>query len=183
MNKNWLILGGIICLVFVIQHTSYAQKKKVRYVQDLYFYVKNKIAKEQYYINEYELNSTGKKLPQKGEYKRLERYFYSFSGKSQPKIRMITIRSQKGETLDYEEFLYDLDGQLIFYYEKRNDKKNIYQDISIYFNKGIAVHIIKDKKVLKAEVIDQHEAYLKTAWERGESFHKKFDIQVKRFDR
>lgn len=183
MKKKWLLFGFVFYLLLVNQEIGYAQNKKVRYIQDFYYYVKDKISKEHYYINEYQFNSTGKKLPKKGEHKRMERYFYSFSGKSQPKIRTITIKTTVGRAIDYEEFLYDLDGQLILYYEKRNDKAKLYGEISIYFNKGVAIHIIKDRKVFEEASIDQSENFVKNAWTKGTGYHKRFDAQVKLFNR
>ncbi len=145
MKKQWWILGLVLGLGLCHITPGMAQNKRVRYIQDLYYYVQNKISKEQYYLNEYRLNSTGKKLPQKGEYKKLERYFYSFSGKSQPTIRTINIKSEDGTQTQYQEFLYDLDGQLIFYYENQNDPQKKYRDLSVYFHKGEVIHIIQDK--------------------------------------
>ena len=183
MKKKWLLFGLVFSLLLVNQGIGYAQNKKVRYIQDFYYYVKDKISKEHYYINEYQFNSTGKKLPKKGEHKRMERYFYSFSGKSEPTIRTITTKTTVGNTLGYEEFLYDLDGKLILYYEKRNDKAKLYGEISIYFNKGVAIHIIKDRKVFEEEAIDQGEDFLKVAWKKGVNYHKRFNTQVKLFNR
>ncbi|EAY24318.1 hypothetical protein [Microscilla marina] len=181
MRKMRLLLGLVAGLFLGTQSMGQAQNKKVRYIQDLYYYIKDKITQEKYYINEYNFNSTGKGLPKQGDYKRFERYFYSFSGKAAPTIRTITIKTVVKKTLDYEEFLYDLDGQLIFYYEKRNDKKKLYGEISIYFNKGKAIHIVKDRQVFDKTTIDQNENFLKLAWNKGNTYHKKFDTQMARY--
>ncbi|OJJ23681.1 hypothetical protein BKI52_04830 [marine bacterium AO1-C] len=183
MKKQWLMLGLVLGLGLFNLTPGLAQNKRVRYIQDLYFYVKNKIAKEQYYLNEYQLNSTGKKLPQKGEYKRLERFFYSFSGKSQPTIRTITIKTEEGSKKQYEEFLYDLDGQLIFYYESQNNPEKKYRELSIYFHKGEVIHIIQNKTPVKPEEASVSETVLKAAWKKGERYHKKFDEQIKAYTR
>ena len=181
MKKLCLISG--ICLGFMLANSrsGIAQNKRVRYIQDLYYYIQNKISKEEYYLNEYQLNSTGKTLPQKGNYKRLERYFYSFSGKSQPTIRTITIKTEEKGRTRYEEFLYDLDGQLIFYYENQNNPKKKYRDLSIYYQKGQVIHLIKDKKPVAGEEIVQSEPMLKNPWKKGENYHKKFDKQIKAY--
>lgn len=181
MKKTCLLLGLIAGLLLGSWNIGQAQNKKVRYIQDLYYYIKDKITQEKYYINEYNFNSAGKALPKRGDYKRFERYFYSFSGKSEPTIRTITVKTMIKETLDYEEFLYDLDGQLIFYYEKRNDKTKLYGEISIYFNKGKAIQIIKDRKVFSENDIDQSENFLKIAWDKGNKYHKKFDTQMAKY--
>jgi len=183
MKKQWLILGLIVGLNLCNLTSVLAQNKRVRYIQDLYYYVQNKISKEQYYLNEYQLNSTGKKLPTKGDYKRLERYFYSFSGKSQPTIRTITIKTEDGTQTQYEEFLYDLDGQLIFYYENQNDPKKKYRKLSVYFQKGEVIHIIQNKTPVKLSEASVSEVLLKDAWKKGERYHKKFDEQIKAYTR
>ncbi len=160
---------------------TFSQDKTVKYIQDFHEYMINQRVTEDYHVNEYKLNSENNNFPDEVRYTRLERYFYSYKGGAEPSLRTILIKSEKQDLKYNQEFLFDLDGNLMFFFEGQNDNQKFdYRTFELYFDKGTIIYckegeINVEKAMLKKNHLDKGRIVL----EEAQHYLKKFtDYQL-----
>ena len=93
---------------FLIATPLLAQKEsKINYIADLYQYMRNKIERSEYYLNEYKVNSGSLEWSDLGNFIRTEKYYYSYTGDSKPALRLIKIITKVDDKRYYTEYMYD----------------------------------------------------------------------------
>lgn len=146
----------------------YAQQDKVRYISDLYDYVKYKIEDNAYQtlvMENTESTNGGREV-----------FYYSFAGDDTPILRLIITKSTDGKL--YKEYLYDNDGNMIFYIEKGGS--TAYQQLKVYFEKGNKlIEIWQDNKSFHSIIIEESK-HIKAVLSEAESYAVIFAEKMKK---
>jgi hypothetical protein len=176
------------CCIFFIFHCEslWAQKEYVRepsttrYIKDIYQYVQEKIARNQYYINELKLNPSNLPWLASQNYQSTQQYFYSFVGDDSPSLRLVTIVSKINQINYYYEYLYDNDGKMVFCYEKQSDTKALpYRELKAYFHNNLCINLLLDQEIIEANKTAPYKARLDAILNEGKLYFQKFLADMK----
>ncbi|NJL15034.1 MAG: hypothetical protein HC913_19895 [Microscillaceae bacterium] len=78
-----------------------------------------------------------------------EQYFYTFDPRNAepvPLLRAVVLKRERKELLLYREFVYDLQGQLIFYEERvGNEQQSPHFIYKLFFRENRCIHILQDE--------------------------------------
>jgi hypothetical protein len=131
------------------QETFVREPSATRYIKDLYQYVREKINRNQYYVNEFKINSSNLKWADEQHFQTFTRHFYSFVGDDSPVLRLVMLTTKVGDKHYYSEFAYDNDGSLVYAYEKQNDTLTYaYREIHVYLDRDLCLNLILDQEVI-----------------------------------
>ncbi len=120
-----------------------------RSIKDIYRYVKGKVFKQQYYLNEFKINSGNLLWANQQVFNSTHQYYYSFLGEATPILRMVTTISKIADKHYYAEFLYGNEGELLYCYEKQNDKdSNGFEELHAYFENGLCINLMIDQTIV-----------------------------------
>jgi hypothetical protein len=151
-----------------------------RYIKDIYQYVQEKINRNQYYINEFKVNTNNLPWLELSKYQSTQQYYYSFVGDDTPVLRLVTLVSRVNDKNYYTEYLYDNDGRLIFCYEKQNDQATFpYREFRAYFENGLCINLILDKEIIEAKNTSPYKTRLDSFQLSGKYFAQKFFADMK----
>ncbi len=156
MRVYLFILIPVLWL-FVCPSTAQAQdtaqeNSSTRSIKDIYRYVKGKVHKQQYYLNEFKINSGKLLWANEQVFNSTHQYYYSFLGEATPILRMVNVISKVADKNYYVEFLYDNRGELIYCYEKQNDAENVsFGELHAYFEAGLCVNLLIDQVIIDAQ--------------------------------
>lgn len=176
---RFLILHFILLLYAVFPILLYAQKSinesnSTRSIRDLYEYVQDKISRNQYYVNEYKINSSNLKWVDTEDFQLTQSYYYSYSGDDQAALRYIVVESRKKKVSYLREFLYDMEGKLVLALEKQNDNGQLpYREITSFYEKGLCINLIVDKNLIDSKE-KGYDNKLKELLELGTYYAEKF---------
>jgi hypothetical protein len=151
-----------------------------RYIKDIYQYVQEKINRNQYYINEFKVNTHNLPWLELNKFQSTQQYYYSFVGDDTPVLRLVTLISKVNDKNYYTEYLYDNDGKLIFCYEKQNDHAAFpYREFRAYFENGLCINLLLDKEIIEAKNTSPYKTRLDSFQSRGRYFAQKFFVDMK----
>jgi len=145
----------LIILFVSFYHTVFAQKDKVRYIVDTYEYVEDNIKKGGYALfqNGSEQIPANFSIPGWESFQGKEKFYFSGKGTDKPSLRMIIAEGIHQKTKYYAEYLYDSEGNLLYYIERKNEES--YKELKAYFEKdGALVELWKDNKVFYSIVLE-----------------------------
>lgn len=154
MIKRIFLFLFVLCLYFVAnlqaQELELARENSAtRSIKDIYRYVKGKVFKQQYYLNEFKINSGNLLWANQQVFNSTHQYYYSFLGEATPILRMVTTVSKVADKHYYAEFLYGNQGELIYCYEKQNDREqNAFEELHAYFENGLCINLMIDKTIV-----------------------------------
>lgn len=123
------------CLPIKAQEEKWEQLEKERNT------INTQIQKGDLLINELKINANRLILPENVEYQHWEKYFYNFNKKEANSptsvLKAVIIKTEKDGTNIYHEYMFDNEGNCIFYSESRQDYKNaIDERLRIYIDNG-----------------------------------------------
>lgn len=148
---------------------------KTRSIKDTYAYVQLKINRNQYYLNEYKVNSQNIRWKNDEIYQVTQQYYYSFKGKNIASLRLVKVLSRIGDKHYQQEYLYDLDGKLAFCYEKQNDENRYpYREFYAYFDQGKCINIKVDDEIIGVEGTPPYEAKMSEIRANADIYGQRF---------
>ena len=150
------ILILIIAVLLGMPKYTIAQKAEfiwessaTRSTKDLYEYVQQKIKSNQYYLNEFKINPSNIPWMNTKSYQNTQQYYYSFVGDATPILRFVSSYTKIAGKNYYSEYLYDIDGNLAFYFEKQNDRQKYpYEEFGAFFDNNKCVNIIINQELI-----------------------------------
>jgi hypothetical protein len=98
-------------------------------------------------VNELVVNKTGKSWPAVGNFKEVYRFYYDNDGENPYPSRLlkITKSTESAARRYFEEYVYDLKGNLVFYFERSEEGEKPLER-RIYFDSGKAFRIVDEGK-------------------------------------
>lgn len=156
--RKLLFLTGItlhlVCFSLQAQDSTLALSE-TRNIRDLYDYVKYKIERNQYYLNEFKINSDDLLWSDGKPYQYLLQFFYSFAGDNSPLLRLATVVKKDGPINYYYEFLYDNKGELAYVFEKQNQADSFpYRELRAYYANAICINLYQGEEIIDLESTD-----------------------------
>jgi hypothetical protein len=176
----------LILLLALFVHSGQAQdvaqeSSSTRSTKDIYRYVKGKVYKQQYYLNEFKINSGNLLWANNQVFNSTHQYYYSFLGEATPILRMVTVISKVADKNYYAEFLYGNQGDLIYCYEKQNDRDSFdFEELHAYFEAGLCVNLLIDQAIIDVKNTSYNEK-LKTLQSVGSFYSERFQEDMKEF--
>lgn len=153
----------------------YAQKDKVRYINDMYDYVKEKIQNNEY---DFLSNPIENKLslPHLSNLKGKELYYYSFLDLEEPVLRMVVIQGENEKQKFYAEYLFDNEKNLIFHFEEnKQEKATAFTKMKAYFEKeGKLIELWQDEEVYNSIMIEDSKR-IKSVLQDSKTYLQIFD--------
>lgn len=157
-------------------------QEEIKKIDATYQYVMKNIEKREYLLNEYKINATRFALHQPEYFQYFEKYFYMFDKRPEslkkPIIQAVITRNEKEGTVYYKEFIFDIDGNISFYFEQQmpNGAMTPIKKIKLY---------IFENKIVKwlqgdVEITDKTEfpsAKSKEVLDNAIKYKEKFDKQ------
>lgn len=172
-----LIFLGVLNSQFASGQTAKFlwESSSTRYIKDIYEYVHDKIESNQYYLNEFKINSNNLPWINSRSYQNTQQYYYSFVGDATPVLRFVSCLTKIAEKNYYTEFLYDIDGNLVFYYEKQNDRqKYSYEEFRAFFENKKCINIVLNSTLIDETEISKHNTKLETILQAGMLYSARF---------
>jgi hypothetical protein len=171
-----------LCFCFWTFFAVYAQGTKrptrepstTRYLKDLYQYVKDKVRRNQYYMNEYVINAQS--LPWKDKTMKHQSFlfYYSYSGDKKPILRLAVCVQKQDKIEKRTEFMFDQDGNVSYCYEKQNDTNLAYRELQIFYEKGLCINLMVDKEILDIKDSAPYQTQIDNYKEVGKTTYSKF---------
>ncbi len=167
MKMKKQLLSLLVLLIF--SFSVFAQKsidKQIENIRKTYTEVSQKIEStekdeesgrtSELAVNELVINKLNKSWSAVGNYRVVFKFYYQNKDEEPypTQLLKVTKKSEISARNYYEEYLYDKEGNLIFYFEKSEDGE-FPEERRIYFNKQKPIRIIEDKakreKLTKAD--------------------------------
>lgn len=153
-----------------------------RYIKDIYQYVQEKISRNQYYLNEFKMNTANLPWVNNKPFQSTQQYHYSFVGDNSAVLRLVIVITKVAEKNYYTEYLYENSGKLVFCFEKQNDTEtHSYRELSAYFENNLCINLLIDKEIIDAKKgLGNHATKIKKLFESGKFYAERFqtDMQV-----
>lgn len=154
--------GMVFALLFVLLFgsVSYAQARadqKVERIRKIYAETSAKIERVEkgsaedrlggIAVNEMIVNATGKSWPAVGNFKEVYRFYYDNDGENPYPSRLLKISksTESAARRYFEEYVYDLKGNLVFYFERSEEGEKPLER-RVYFDSEKAFRIVDDGK-------------------------------------
>lgn len=144
--------------------------------------VKDKIERKEFHLNEFKVNADylNRHLP--STFQHFEKYYYVFLPQEDtnitPLLRAVVLTKEKENQVLYREFIYDLEGNLVFYSEKGRSDNSIPKLLrKMYIQNAYLLQEIKDEAAIQQTGIDLNTYQIGTVWEESKRLLKKFELQ------
>lgn len=175
-NKELIKLTACIFGFFLTINLGFAQAEMVQAIEQSYQRVKNGIQKQQYHQNEYKINSQRFSLHQPGYRQYYESYYYTFDKRPEmnqkPLIKAVFIQSIKEETKYLKEYIYDNEGNFIYYSQKVLEDARVLDEVRLY------IHQQKLIKWLREDGSTSLQIPLAPILEKAAKYKEKFAWQL-----
>jgi hypothetical protein len=158
-GRSWqgilfLALFAGSCLQVTAQHLD----KRVEEIKRLYTQVNEQIAESErveestgVYCNELVVNKGDKSWPAVGIYRTVVKFYYTFGDREidpyPNRLLKITVTTKRSDRQEYAEYLFNPAGQLIFYYEKKNDEGSPAES-RLYFAANRLIRRMKAQRIV-----------------------------------
>lgn len=171
-----------VSLLLVWAMIGYAQETKrpvrepstTRYLKDLYQYVKDKARRNQYYMNEFSVNTHSLAWKDNKVKHKAYIFYYSFSGDNKPLLRLAVLVQKQDKTETRYEFMYDNEGNVAFCFEKQNDDAFPYRECQVFYEKGLCINLILDKEVIDQKATEPYQDKINHFKTIGKEVYNKF---------
>ncbi len=174
--KNLLLL-----LCICISYTSYAQVAKpirepstTRYLKDMYQYIKDKARRNQYYMNEFIINTNSFSAKKNALNHKAYFFYYGLAGDGSPLLRLITLVQKTEKTESRIDFMYDQDGNLGYSFEKLTGSSLSYKEIQVFYEKELCINLIVDQEVVHRRDTAPYQNKIDEFKKVGKEVYKKF---------
>jgi hypothetical protein len=169
-------------LLLVWAMVGYAQKTQrpvrepstTRYLKDLYQYVKDKARRNQYYMNEFSVNTHSLAWKDNKVKHKAYIFYYSFSGDNKPLLRLAVFIHKQDKIDTRYEFMYDNDGNVAFCLEKQNNETFPYRECQVFYEKGLCINLILDKEVIDQKATEPYQEKIDRFKSIGNSVYAQF---------
>ena len=108
-----------------------------------------------YYLNTMNVNRYGGPWAAVGIYQSTQDFWYAFADGEEGQemhLRKVNVKTLRSSRQENEEFLFDENGQLMFYYFKLTNAESVGQELRFYFDKGKLVDY-------KEKIADEEKEY------------------------
>lgn len=141
-----------------LQVTAQRVDKRVEEIKRLYTQVNEQIAESErveestgVYCNELVVNKGDKSWPAVGIYRTVVKFYYTFGDREidpyPNRLLKITVTTKRSARQEYAEYLFNPVGQLIFYYEKKDDEGSPAES-RLYFAANRLIRRIKGQRIV-----------------------------------
>ncbi|NJO01167.1 MAG: hypothetical protein HC880_05220 [Bacteroidia bacterium] len=144
----------LLTIALGLSSTLNAQETRstTKSIKDIYEYVKYKINRNSYYLNEFKINVGGLLWTNEKLYQNSQQYYYSFVGDDTPVLRMVIVNTKIAQVNYYEEYLYHNDGSLIFCYKKQKDSETENaRELKAYYEDNLCINLILNDEIIDAK--------------------------------
>ncbi|MCS6821694.1 MAG: hypothetical protein NZ551_07480 [Microscillaceae bacterium] len=132
-----------------VKNKEAERERKIRYIEDIYVYTRDKISQGKFYLDEYHVNTDSLVWQDGQTFQWVEYYYYSYLGNS-PSLRLYSHKWQKDNQMYYIEFLFDIDLTPLFCYQKQNlENQYKYRELRAYFEQGQLISLIVDDIIVE----------------------------------
>lgn len=176
MNKIfWLFFLCHTCLPYLSEAQKIPREPSTtRHLKDSYLYIKDKAKKNQYYLNEFMVNSNALFWNDNVIRQKSYLYYYTFLGDNTPFLRLAVVIEKTNDTEIRTEFMYDQDGNLGYCIEKQNDKNLAYREFHVFYEKELCINLMLDKDIIDPKDTPPHQSKIDNLKKVGKVVFKKF---------
>ncbi len=155
LTREFLIIWMSLLFCCLGSARALAQEEAIRKIEENYRRVERNILNQEYYLDEYKVNATRFSIHQPGYFQYLEKYYYNFGnppGTSKiPLIKAIITRKEREEVIYLKKYIYDEQGQFIFYSESETRVAQApLGEIRAYFHEEELLHWMVGDQVSSA---------------------------------
>lgn len=134
----------VFCIPMGISCEIQAQNEEIKEIEKIVQYVKKNIQRQEYYLNEFNINANRSDIHQTGYFQHLERYFYTFDKRKKtdhhPILQAIIVTTERDGVSYLNEYVYDIHSNLVYYFEQQKDKSQLpAKKLKIYLSEGSVV--------------------------------------------
>ncbi|WP_157558688.1 hypothetical protein [Microscilla marina] len=126
-------------LSFWASYTLQAQttvNTQVKQINKVYQEVRNNISRKKLGTSHFTFNLKRHNLHHSGYRHYSQKLYYNWQ-KEQVYLRLALVRSERGNVDYQKEFLFNQEGELVYFQEKQNDEKKYpYREVKVYFAQG-----------------------------------------------
>lgn len=145
MDMGRLLQGQcslVVLYLFLNIQAAQAQRNavKIQTIEKTYQQVRVGISQKKLLLNQATINLKRHNLNHSGYYHYSEKFYYLLAQaqhNTSPLLQLALVRQEK-ENIDYQkEFLFNPQGELVYFHEKQNDSKKFpYREVKVYFERG-----------------------------------------------
>jgi|GEM_PF-2652542 len=176
--KYVFLLSVLVCC-----STLKAQNEKWFEIEKECSYINAQIEKGEFLLNELKINSNRLALRDEEYAQYWEKYFYMYDHKIAVNpsafLKAIIIKTERQGTIHYKEYMYNNDGQCIYFNEvKQNSKNAVNERLRIYIQNGQPVRWFKNDADVTYDTEKPEKltlTILQTAQKLKEKFIKQLD--------
>lgn len=137
--------------LILLMSVSFAQNdKRIEEIRQIYQETNEKIADSEsgeVFLNELVINKNNASFPAVGIYNSTVKFFYTYDNREKNpypnRLMKITVTTNRSAMTENAEFLFNPAGQMIFYFEKKDD-----EEYRVYFAAEKSFRILKGDKSL-----------------------------------
>lgn len=147
------LLSLIYILFSGIWHLLAAQNAQVTDIFEEYITTQEKIRDNAFYINDFYLNANQHNWNEKVSYQRTEKYFYALATDTKPILQLLRVQIDSSGRKYQLEYLYNPQGEVVYWVEKQNLPQYHYKNLSMYFHQNTVIQLNEDLVVIKSSNI------------------------------
>jgi|GEM_PF-2453580 len=168
-SSSLLVLKGQAQITRPVREPS-----TTRNLKDTYLYVKEKVRRNQFYMNEFIVNTHSLTWRDKLLIHSTYIFYYSFLGDDTPLLRFAVLIKKEGEIKTHTEFMYDQDGHLGYCIENQNDTARAYKELHVFYEKERCINVIANKEVIHVKDTTPYQTHIARLQAVGKEVYKKF---------
>ncbi len=153
--------------------SALAQDSEINLVISNYLRVKEDQSQEKLFICDFRYQPGSLKFPNVVEYKRQERFYYTFIEGSKLALEMAVLQIDSGKIHYDIELVYDTKGNLIFCQESQNNPTFKYNQIRIYFKEEELLRFMEGNAIITSSLVF-HQEKIEFIQKTAKTLHKKF---------
>jgi outer membrane protein assembly factor BamE (lipoprotein component of BamABCDE complex) len=187
LQKNIMKKIIFIILIFILVSKAFSQNIDFYEIEKECRYILNKIEKKEFLLNEYRVNANRFALDEPNYFQVFEKFYYIFDKRERKNnnivLKAIIIRKEKDRVNYYQEYLFDNQGDLIYYLEQKQAETSLVpQDkLKIYFHKEETLKWFKNENELKDKT-EQLEGKTKKIWLDVKKLKQKFKNDIEKMN-
>lgn len=155
-NKELIKLTTFVLGFFLSISSSLAQIELARSIEQDYQRIKSSIASQRFHQNEYKVNSQRFSLHQPGYRQHYVSYYYTFDQRPEndqkPLIKAVFVQSIKEETKFLKEYIFDNEGNFIYYSQKVMEESKMLDEVRLYIHNDEIIKVLREVGLENAEL-------------------------------
>ncbi len=153
--------------------SAFAQDAAISRIDANYLSVKEAQAQEKLFICDFRYQPGVLKFPNVVEYKRQEKFYYTFDDNSQPLLAMVVLQIDSGKIHYDIELVFNSEGSLVFCRENQNNPVFQYNQISIYFKEEELLRFMEGNAIVTSSLVF-HKEKIEFIQKKAKILYKKF---------